>query len=251
MPSGDVVMAVFGRLSDENVNDPPVLVISYDIRDAFRGEVMTFDASCSTDPDGTDLLFHWDFTDDGEPGPWVPGTVVPHVFESRGVHRVVLRAIDGENVHYKEENVTIRAEREYSPGPWDNPGALFLLASLMVIAFGLAMAYRLHRPRTYDDLYGKAYRRRDEDEYSQLFRKLTEEELIGHPSEGNAAGEDAPGEDAPGEDAPGEDAPGEDAPGEDAPDDDVPGEDAPGEEGPPGEVDDGEEGEDPGRGPSP
>ncbi|NIP35305.1 MAG: hypothetical protein GWN74_10040, partial [Thermoplasmata archaeon] len=154
MPAGDMVMAVFGRLSEENVNNPPNLVISFDIKDAFQGELMTFDASCSTDPDGTTLMFHWDLTDDGEPGPWIPGTVAVQIFEEKGVHTVVLRAIDGGNLHYKSENVTIRAERDFQPGPWDNPGALFLLGSLLVIAFGLAVAYRLHRPRTYDDLYG-------------------------------------------------------------------------------------------------
>ncbi len=181
LPSADVVMAVIGRLSDENVNNPPNLVISYDIRDAFVGELMRFDASCSTDPDGTELMFHWDLTDDGEPGPWIPGTVVFHIYEEKGVYQVVLRAIDGDNLHYKYENVTIRAEKEYRPGPWDNPGAIFLLASLMVVAFGMAVAYRLHRPRTYEDIYGKAYRHHEEDEYSQLFRKLTEAELRGTP----------------------------------------------------------------------
>jgi hypothetical protein len=183
LPSGDVVMAVIGRLSDENVNNPPNLVISYDIGDAYVGELLMFDASCSTDPDGGELLFHWDLNDDGEPGPWIPGTVVSRVYEEKGVHQVVLRATDGSDLYYKYENVTIRAEREYIPGPWDNPGALFLLASLMVIAFGMAVAYRLHRPRTYDDIYGKAYRQREEDEYSQLFRKLTEAELRGAYSE--------------------------------------------------------------------
>ena len=179
MPSGDVVMAVFGRLSDDHVNNPPNLVITYDTRDAYSGEVLWFDASCSTDPDGTVLLFYWDLTDDGKPGPWVPGTRVSHMFDEKGVYEVVLLAIDGGNPHYKAENVSIRAEREYSPGPWDNTSALFLLASLMVIAFGMAVAYRLHRPRTYDDLFGKAYREKEADEYSQLFRKLTEEDLMG------------------------------------------------------------------------
>ncbi|UCC93144.1 MAG: hypothetical protein JSW25_00245 [Thermoplasmata archaeon] len=181
LPSDDVVMAVVGRLSDENVNNPPNLVIRYNIEDAFVGEVLWFDASCSTDPDGSVLLFHWDFTDDGQPGPWVPGVRAPNVYLEAGVHQVVLRAIDGGNEHFKVENVTIRKEREYQPGPWDNPDALFLLASLMVIAFGMAVAYRLRKPRTYDDLFGKAYEEKDDDEYSQLFRKLTEEELRGGP----------------------------------------------------------------------
>jgi hypothetical protein len=183
MPSDDVTMAVFGRLSEEHVNNPPNLVISYDIEDAFAGEVLWFDASCSTDPDGTVLLFYWDFTDDGEMGPWVPGVRVPNIYQEKGVYQVVLLAIDGGNPHFMHENVTIRAEQEYRPGPWDNPGALFLLASLLIIALGLATAYRLRRPKTYDDLFGKAYKQKDDEMYSQLFRKLTEEEMMGDQGE--------------------------------------------------------------------
>jgi hypothetical protein len=221
MPSGDVVMAVFGRLSDDHVNNPPNLVITYDIKDAYAGEVLWFDASCSTDPDGTVLLFYWDLTDDGKPGPWVPGTRVFHIFDEKGDYEVVLLAIDGGNPHYKVENVSIRAEREYSPGPWDNPGALFLLASLMVIAFGMAVAYRLHRPRTYDDLFGKAYREKESDEYSQLFRKLTEEELMGDmsdmgdeelPDEQGGEEEDDDGDDGDGGDGDDDDGNGDETP---------------------------------------
>ena len=172
-------MAVFGVLNETDANNPPNLAIRYDKKDAYVNEVLWFDATCSTDPDDTLNLFYWDFTDDGRPGPWVPGLYAYHVFDEKGTHEVGLMAIDGGNRHYLYENVSIRAEREYTPGPWDNPGALFLLASLLVIAFGLAVAYRLRKPKTYDNLFGKAYTPRDDDEYSQLFRKLTEEDLVG------------------------------------------------------------------------
>jgi hypothetical protein len=179
MPSGDVVMAVFGELSESHQNNPPHLEISYDIKDAYVDKRLWFDASASSDPDGGTLLFHWDFTDDSVPGPWVPGVTAYNVYEAEGTYEVVLRALDGQNEHFQHVNVTIRVEEDVSPGPFDNPTMLFLLGSLLVIAFGIAIAYRLHRPSTYDDLFGKAYRRREEDEYSQLFRKLTQEELRG------------------------------------------------------------------------
>lgn len=179
LPAGETVMAVFGLLGEEQQNSPPDLVVKYDIKSAYVGEVMWFDASCSTDPDGTVLLFHWDFVDDDEPGPWVPGVRASHVYVEKGTYQVVLRATDDGHEHLMYQNITIRAERDVSPGPWDNPGALWLLATLMVVAFGMAVAYRLHRPGTYEDLFGKAYRERDADEYSQLFRKLTEQELRG------------------------------------------------------------------------
>jgi hypothetical protein len=196
VPANDAVMAVFAELSDGDVNRPPNLAIRYDIKDAYVDEVLWFDASCSTDPDNTMNLFYWDFTDDGEEGPWVPGLRAYHVFEDDGVHRVVLKAIDGGNEHFTYENVSIRAESEYGPGPWDNPAILFMLASLLVIAFGLAIAYRLRKPQTYDDLFGKAYRPTDTDEYTQLFRKLTEEEMRGdiedEPEDGDEESELAP-----------------------------------------------------------
>jgi hypothetical protein len=183
LPSEDVVLAIFGALSASNQNNPPLLAISYDIKDAYVDERMEFDASASTDPDGGTLLFYWDFNDDGELGPWVAGVRASYVFRTMGTHELVLRAIDGQNEHLLYQNITIRAERDVQPGPFDNKGALFMLGSMLVIAFGLAIAYRLHRPKTYDDLFGKAYRTQEEDEYSQLFRKLTEQDLLGEMEE--------------------------------------------------------------------
>lgn len=206
VPADDVVMAVFAELSSSDINRPPNLAIRYDIKDAYVDEVLWFDASCSTDPDHTLNLFYWDFTDDGELGPWVPGLRAYHVFEDEGVYRVVLMAIDGGNEHYTYENVSIRAEREYAPGPWDNPGILFILASLLVIAFGLAVAYRLRKPQTYDDLFGKSYHPSEVDEYSQLFRKLTEEELRGdledEPEDGEEGGDEEEDAETDAEDGP-------------------------------------------------
>lgn len=184
LPAGETVVAVFGLLLEEQQNRPPDLVIKYDIKSAYVGEVMWFDASCSTDPDGTVLLFHWDFVEDDEPGPWIPGVRASHVYDEKGTYQVVLRAMDDGQQYYMYQNITVRAERDISPGPWDNPGALWLLAALMVVAFGMAVAYRLHRPRTYEELFGKAYREQEADEYSQLFRKLTERELRGDLEEG-------------------------------------------------------------------
>jgi hypothetical protein len=212
MPSGDVVTAVFGELSESHQNNPPRLEISYDIKDAYVDKRLWFDASASSDPDGGTLLFHWDFTDNGLPGPWVPGVTAYTVYEDEGTYLVVLRAMDGQNAHFQYVNITIREEQDVTPGPFDNPTMLFLLGSLLVVAFGIAVAYRLHRPSTYDDLFGKAYRRREEDEYSQLFRKLTQEELRGEWDEDLEDDQDEDLDDD-GEDE--EDPEGRDDPGED------------------------------------
>ena len=207
LPGEDVVMAIFGTMLDSEQNHPPHLVISFDIKDAYVDERLEFDASGSTDPDGGTLLFHWDLTDNGEPGPWVPGTRVSHVFEKEGTYEIFLRAIDGESEHFLSQNITIRAERDVQPGPLDNPVALFMLGSMLVLAFGLAVAYRLHRPRIYDDLFGKAYRTEERDEYSQLFRKLTDEDLRGEWDEEDEQGgeEDEDEEEEEGDEAEGSD----------------------------------------------
>lgn len=194
VPSQDTVLAVFGQLDQGYENRPPDLVISYDIDKAYVNERMWFDANGSEDPDGTVLLFYWDFSDDGQLGPWVAGVRVQHLFERKGTFQVTLMAIDGQDKYYAYENVTVRERGEEPPGPFDNPGALYLLASMLVVTIGIAVAYRLHRPRTYDDLFGKAYRQQEEDEYSQLFRKLTEEELRGGWDEGPEEDEELEGE---------------------------------------------------------
>jgi hypothetical protein len=183
LPVDAVALTVFGQLNSTYQNYPPHLEITYNVKDAFVDEELWFDASLSTDPDGGVLLFYWDFVDDGKLGPWTPGVRASHTYTEKGTYQVVLRAIDGQEEYLLFQNISIRPEKDYQPGPFDNTDALFLLGSLLVLAFGIAIAFRLHRPKTYDDLFGKAYRKKEADEYSQLFRKLTQEDLAGEPED--------------------------------------------------------------------
>lgn len=181
------VHAVMGAVSEQHQNRPPDLRIAYDAEDAYAGRKVAFDASRSTDPDGGVLLFYWSFA--ASPGEragtqWTAGRSLDHVFEDPGVYEVLLRAIDGGNEHVLSSNVSVRKYQGEAPGPLDNPQVLFVMGVLLLLAVVLAVfnRIRLGRPKGYDAHFGTAYTDdREEDEYSQLFRKLTEDELRGRP----------------------------------------------------------------------
>ncbi|MDD5705612.1 MAG: PKD domain-containing protein [Kiritimatiellae bacterium] len=54
------------------------------------GDILTFDASASTDPDGDPLTFHWSFDD----GRTVEGAVAMHLFKTIGEHTIGLTVRD-------------------------------------------------------------------------------------------------------------------------------------------------------------
>ena len=208
------VHVVVGAVSEQHQNRPPELHITYDAKDAFAGREVGFDASRSTDPDGGALLFYWSFA--AAPGEragaeWTAGLRLDHVFEEPGVYEVVLKAQDGGNEHLLSSNVSVRRYQDEPPGPLDNPGVLFVMGLLLLLAVVLAVfnRIRLGRPRGYEAHFGRAYTdRREEDEYSQLFRKLTEDELRGRPPEGPGTPPGAGDGDTPGGDGDGGDGPG-------------------------------------------
>ena len=185
------VHAVMGAVSEQHQNRPPDLRIAYDAKDAYAGRKVAFDASRSTDPDGGVLLFFWSFA--ASPGEragtgWTAGARLDHVFEEPGIYEVVLKAVDGGNEHVLSSNVSVRKYQGEPPGPLDNPGVLFVMGVLLLMAVVLSVFNRLRviKPKGYDAHFGTAYTdQREEDEYSALFRKLTEDELRGkQPGEG-------------------------------------------------------------------
>jgi hypothetical protein len=202
LPGGGV-FAVFGAISRENINHPPLLQIAYDAKDAYVERNLGFDASKSSDPDGGVLLFYWSFGDEpgGAGAEWSPGVRASHVFKGAGVYVVALKAQDGENEEYLYRNVSIRKYEAAPPGPLDNPQVLFVMGLLLLMAFVIAIAnrIRLSRPKGYEAQFGGAYEREEEDEYAKLFRKLTEDELRGAMEEPRDGGGGAEGAEAPGE----------------------------------------------------
>jgi len=73
---------------------PPAACFTYEAPDGWQpGSELIFDASCSTDPDGDELAYEWDWGDGQISGP-SHNPVASHVFASEGWFEVVLTVED-------------------------------------------------------------------------------------------------------------------------------------------------------------
>lgn len=72
------------------VNNPPVPIINVSPKEAFTGDAIQFDASATTDADGSVAVYAWDFGD-GTEG---TGAKVTHKYKSPGTYTVKMTAID-------------------------------------------------------------------------------------------------------------------------------------------------------------
>jgi hypothetical protein len=76
------------------VGSPPTACFTYEAPDGWQpGSELVFDASCSTDPDGDELAYEWDWGDGQASGP-SHDPVASHVFASEGQFDVVLTVED-------------------------------------------------------------------------------------------------------------------------------------------------------------
>jgi len=105
----------------EIINNPPQAVLEVSAEASQVGEIVTFDASGSDDPDGDPLTFLW-FLGDGRVA---EGETVTHRYTSAGIFTVELLVNDGQNqdgaeitvsVAYPEYAQTIRIS-EFLPNP--------------------------------------------------------------------------------------------------------------------------------------
>ncbi|MEM2440093.1 MAG: S8 family serine peptidase [Candidatus Bathyarchaeia archaeon] len=88
-------------------NRPPNVHVEYSPSDPYVGEVVTFNASASYDPDGTIVDYFWDFGD----GTVGHGTaVVTHVYAEGGTFTVSCTAIDNEGAN-KTLQVEVKVQR--------------------------------------------------------------------------------------------------------------------------------------------
>ncbi len=87
-PYGKSGLSVLTEHFLENV--PPVACFTMTPESPILGEAVTFDASCSSDSDGTINAYSWDFGD-GETG---SGASVTHTYASEGSYAVALTAYD-------------------------------------------------------------------------------------------------------------------------------------------------------------
>ena len=75
----------------EAVNNPPVVQIAASTTSGPPPLTVDFDAAASSDPEGDELSFSWEFGDGGSGS----GTTISHVYETVGTYRVVVTADDG------------------------------------------------------------------------------------------------------------------------------------------------------------
>jgi PKD repeat protein len=172
-------LRIFAQPVEAPADAPPALAISY------RGttepnETVTFNASGSWDPEGASLLHSWRFAGPGLDTAWVTGREVELAFPRAGTYVVFLKGEDGAgNTVY--QNMTVEIV-EFVPPVITPPDEGVVIASLAVavaVSAVLAVLWRSSRPkpiRTYDDLYGRAYKERmwDEREYAELFKKFAD-----------------------------------------------------------------------------
>ena len=91
------------------VNAPPKASFSYTPSQPSTGEQVTFDASNSTDPDGTIVSYEWDFDGDGTVD--ATGETATHSYDPSGNYTATLQVTDSDGA----TNTTSQTVRVYSP----------------------------------------------------------------------------------------------------------------------------------------
>jgi hypothetical protein len=75
-------------------NEPPVPKFSVDPRPGTVGEPVTFNASASSDPDGTIVEYRWDFEGDGSPDENTTNPVTDHTYSQASGYAPTLTVVD-------------------------------------------------------------------------------------------------------------------------------------------------------------
>lgn len=185
-------LQVFAEPFTEPTNAPPTLAVNY-TGTTEPNETITFDASGSADPEGADLALAWRFAGPGLDTEWFDGNRVQLAFPHEGTYAVFLRGQDGAgNTAYRNMTVQIVSPDIPVITPPDEGMVIASLAVAVAVSAVLAVWWRSRTPaptRTYDDLYGRAYKERmwDEKEYAEIFHKFAEP-----PAEGEPPGEGQP-----------------------------------------------------------
>jgi PKD repeat protein len=85
-----------GQSAPPPTNRPPTASFSFSPSSPTVGEVVTFDASGSRDPDGRITGYRWDFNNDGRAD--ATGVRVTHTFSAAGSYRVTLTVTDDDGL---------------------------------------------------------------------------------------------------------------------------------------------------------
>jgi len=90
--SAGLTTTVNVTLTPVSTNQPPVAGFTYSPTSPLAGETVQFDASGSSDPDGSIASYNWNFSDGGT----ASGAVVSHMFASHGTITATLTVTDNE-----------------------------------------------------------------------------------------------------------------------------------------------------------
>jgi PKD repeat protein len=88
------------------LNQPPLAIFAVDDRAYVTGEIVTFDAGNSSDPDLDDLTFEWDFGD----GTTSTDQSPTHIYKSKGEYRVTLTVTDSKGQSQQSSESVIVGE---------------------------------------------------------------------------------------------------------------------------------------------
>ncbi|MEW5761196.1 MAG: PKD domain-containing protein, partial [Candidatus Thermoplasmatota archaeon] len=110
------------------VNLPPKAVIKKPIlKVAYVGEKLEFDASGSSDPEGADLTFSWDFGD----GNNATGKIVEHKYTKKGKYIVKLKVSDGVNTNTTSKEIEVKEKPKVCMIAFIVPIALLMLVRVL------------------------------------------------------------------------------------------------------------------------
>jgi len=107
-PNGKSDTVECPTITVERANKPPTAEFSYDPDPGIAGESMTFDASNSSDPDGTIETYRWDWDGDEQFELTTDEPVVEHTFDAPGFRNVGLQVQDDANatdIQYRDVSV--------------------------------------------------------------------------------------------------------------------------------------------------
>jgi len=114
---------IYYSWNEEEENHPPIAVANADQTSVLMNDIVTFNASESSDRDGDRLTFEWDFDDGSETA---SGMIVTHNFTTAGTFIVSMVVSDGEEsdkdsieIHVSSPNLPPTVDFEVSPSHGD------------------------------------------------------------------------------------------------------------------------------------
>ncbi|MEW5759818.1 MAG: PKD domain-containing protein [Candidatus Thermoplasmatota archaeon] len=104
-----LIVATAGCIETKKENKAPKASFSFDNMEPIIGEMVTFDARNSTDPDGNIASYEWDFDGDGIFELKITNTKVSHIFNKTGNYNITLKVVDNKGKEAKcSHNITVR-----------------------------------------------------------------------------------------------------------------------------------------------